>query len=445
MDDIVSDEHNEEEQTVKVFKNFTTQLLAWILVTSFITGGAVGYITLLLLTELEMEQGQVMLVGTVAALLISSLGGIVIYLIARRPLKAVEMASEKAVEVGNGDLTVHFADEKTTDRSEMGRLLLSMDNMVEHLREQGTNMRYTADQLTGSAQEIAASVQEGNVAGESIRSAMDSLNKMLEDNVSATYSSMDLLGTVARTMESIRQEMSSALDSASEMQQEAESGKGLASSSVNAMHAIAGKVEQSSTLNSQLTEMTGEISRITDVISDISAQTNLLALNASIEAARAGEHGRGFAVVAAEVKKLAEQTANSTQEITDLIVDVKRLVGDTSSSMANVKAEVETGVGLVEKAGGAFASIHNSANEVYSHVHSVDSLLDESRGQIDSVVTNSAGIVGMVEEASRYANEVTSAASQQAASLGEVNGAMSELVRVAESLQNETEQMKVEV
>ncbi|WP_214699567.1 methyl-accepting chemotaxis protein [Exiguobacterium sp. s57] len=430
---------------MKVFKNFTTQLLAWILVTSFITGGAVGYITLLLLTELEMEQGQVMLVGTVAALLISSLGGIVIYLIARRPLKAVEMASEKAVEVGNGDLTVHFADEKTTDRSEMGRLLLSMDNMVEHLREQGTNMRYTADQLTGSAQEIAASVQEGNVAGESIRSAMDSLNKMLEDNVSATYNSMDLLGAVARTMESIRQEMSSALDSASEMQQEAESGKGLASSSVNAMHAIAGKVEQSSTLNSQLTEMTGEISRITDVISDISAQTNLLALNASIEAARAGEHGRGFAVVAAEVKKLAEQTANSTQEITDLIVDVKRLVGDTSSSMANVKAEVETGVGLVEQAGGAFASIHNSANEVYSHVHSVDSLLDESRGQIDSVVTNSAGIVGMVEEASRYANEVTSAASQQAASLGEVNGAMTELVRVAESLQNETEQMKVEV
>lgn len=430
---------------MKVLKNFTTQLLAWILVTSFITGGAVGYITLLLLTELEMEQDQVMLVGTVVALLISSLGGSVIYLIARRPLKAVEMASEKAVEVGKGDLTVHFADEKTTDRSEMGRLLLSMDNMVEHLREQGTNMRYTADQLTGSAQEIAASVQEGNVAGESIRSAMDSLNKMLEDNVSATYNSIDLLGAVARTMESIRQEMSSALDSASEMQQEAESGKGLASSSVNAMHAIAGKVEQSSTLNSQLTEMTGEISRITDVISDISAQTNLLALNASIEAARAGEHGRGFAVVAAEVKKLAEQTANSTQEITDLIVDVKRLVGDTSSSMANVKAEVETGVGLVEKVGGAFASIHNSANEVYSHVHSVDSLLDESRGQIDSVVTNSAGIVGMVEEASRYANEVTSAASQQAASLGEVNGAMSELVRVAESLQNETEQMKVEV
>ena len=429
---------------MKIFKNFTTQLLAWILVTSIVTGGSVGYITLLLLTELEMAKGQVMLVGTAVSLLISIIGSIVIYLIARRPLKAIESASDKAVQVGNGDLTVEFANEKTNDRSEMGRLLLSMDNMVGHLREQGTNMRYTADQLTGSAQEIAAAVQEGNVAGENIRQAMDALNKMLEDNVNATYSSMDLLGAVARTMENIRQEMGSALDAASEMQQEAESGKGLASSSVDAMHAIAGKVEQSSTLNSKLTEMTGEISRITDVISDISAQTNLLALNASIEAARAGEHGRGFAVVAAEVKKLAEQTANSTQEITDLIVDVKRLVGDTSSSMANVKAEVETGVGLVEKAGGAFAMIHNSANEVYSHVHSVDALLDESRGQIDSVVTNSAGIVGMVEEASRYATEVTSAASQQAASLGEVNGAMTELVRVAESLQNETEQVKVE-
>ncbi len=105
---------------------------------------------------------------------------------------------------------------------------------------------------------------------------MDALNKMLEENVSATYSSMDLLGAVARTMENVRTEMASALDAASEMQQEAESGKGLASTSVDAMHAIAGKVEQSSTLNSKLTEMTGEISRITDVISDISAQTNYL-------------------------------------------------------------------------------------------------------------------------------------------------------------------------
>jgi len=109
--------YTEEELIVKLFKNFTTQLLAWILVTSFITGGAVGWITLLLLTELEMAKGQVMLVGTAVALLISGIGGAVIYLIARRPLKAIESASDKAVEVGNGDLTVVFASETTTDRS----------------------------------------------------------------------------------------------------------------------------------------------------------------------------------------------------------------------------------------------------------------------------------------------------------------------------------------
>jgi len=161
-------------------------------------------------------------------------------------------------------------------------------------------------------------------------------------------------------------------------------------------------------------------------------------LNASIEAARAGEAGRGFAVVAAEVKKLAEQTATSAKEITDLISGVKRLVNDTANAMTDVQSEVATGVGLVEQAGSSFEEIHHSTENVYSRVKSVDQLVVKSDQEIDQVGLTTANILAMVEEASKHAEQVLQASSHQAASLSEVNGAMEELVAVAEQLQEET-------
>ena len=417
-------------------KNLKMRLFVWVLAISVITGGISAQLTLFLHRGLNVADGTSIWFGAGIGLVLSIIGSALIQLILRQPIKAIEKATETAREVANGNFNVDFEEAKRGD--EVDQLMHELEVMVLHIRKQATQMGNSSDKLTASAQEIAAAVQEGNASGESIQSAMAELSTKMNENVDQAYLSMDALGAVKRTMDEVAKEMNEALKSATVMQTEAENGKTLATDSVEAMHMISSKMEQSATLNGRLTDMTGEISRITDVISDISAQTNLLSLNASIEAARAGDAGRGFAVVAAEVKKLAEQTATSAKEITDLISGVKRLVNDTANAMTDVQKEVATGVGLVEQAGSSFEEIHQSTESVYSRVQSVDQLVIKSDKEIDQVGLTTANILAMVEEASKHAEQVLQASSHQAASLGEVNGAMEELVAVAEQLQEET-------
>ncbi|WP_214845266.1 methyl-accepting chemotaxis protein [Exiguobacterium sp. S90] len=420
----------------KLRSNLKIRLFVWVLVISIITGGISAQLTLFLSRGVDVAENQAILFGAGIGLVLSILGSLLIQLILRQPIKAIEKATQTAREVASGNFDVDFEEAKRGD--EVDQLMHELEVMVVHIRKQATQMGSSSDKLTASAQEIAAAVQEGNASGESIRTAMAELSTKMNENVDQAYLSMDALGAVKRTMDEVAQEMNQALKSATVMQTEAENGKTLATDSVEAMHMISSKMEQSATLNGRLTDMTGEISRITDVISDISAQTNLLSLNASIEAARAGEAGRGFAVVAAEVKKLAEQTATSAKEITDLISGVKRLVNDTANAMTDVQKEVATGVGLVEQAGSSFEEIHHSTEHVYSRVKSVDQLVVKSDKEIDQVGLTTANILAMVEEASKHAEQVLQASSHQAASLSEVNGAMEELVSVAEQLQEET-------
>jgi len=420
----------------KLRKNLKMRLFVWVLGISIVTGGISAQLTLFLHRGLNVADGTSIWIGAGIGLILSIIGSSLIQLILRQPIKAIEKATETAREVANGNFNVDFEEAKRGD--EVDQLMHELEVMVLHIRKQATQMGNSSDKLTASAQEIAAAVQEGNASGESIQSAMAELSTKMNENVDQAYLSMDALGAVKRTMDEVAKEMNEALKSATVMQTEAENGKILATDSVEAMHMISSKMEQSATLNDRLTDMTGEISRITDVISDISAQTNLLSLNASIEAARAGDAGRGFAVVAAEVKKLAEQTATSAKEITDLISGVKRLVNDTANAMTDVQKEVATGVGLVEQAGSSFEEIHQSTESVYSRVQSVDQLVIKSDKEIDQVGLTTANILAMVEEASKHAEQVLQASSHQAASLGEVNGAMEELVAVAEQLQEET-------
>ena len=209
------------------------------------------------------------------------------------------------------------------------------------------------------------------------------------------------------------------------------------------MNSIALTVQQTGEIVSKLGERSKEIGNIVEIISSISGQTNLLALNAAIEAARAGEHGRGFAVVAEEVRKLAEESQNASQQIAELIRSIQEETNRAVASMEDGRREAEKGKENVAATGETFSTILGMVEDVKTASLAVSKRVLELRENMNSIIEGMGAVDSSAKGIGSESQNVSAATEEQAAGMEEIASSSRSLADMATDLQTETDKFKV--
>ena len=353
------------------------------------------------------------------------------------PIKRLKALMEKG---GQGDFSERYA---YIGKDEVGSLSDSYNTMADGMKGLIEMLSETSHHLASSSEQLSSSSEESSKASEHISETIQELAVGSETQMRLMESSSEGIRNVNETTGSITERAKKVAETAEQTSDVSAEGAKRISEVTTQMKSINNNVASLAQSIATLESRINEIGDITKVITDISSQTNLLALNAAIEAARAGEQGKGFAVVADEVRKLAEQTAGSAEQITNLISQIQTDSKNTSLSMTTAANDVDAGINIVQDAGEAFKKIEGSVNELVILVEEVSESLNQLKEHTNTINGSILEVNSMASEAAASTENVSAATEEQVASMQEIAASSTSLAQLASDLQDKIKQFKI--
>ncbi len=315
-----------------------------------------------------------------------------------------------AHHVSEGDLT-----QKITGITDgyMARVADNLNNMINRLHQLISETNNATQIIVESSQTLRGLSQQTGVAAREVSASTNEIASGADNQAEATSFITKSITELAETINTVATNTQKSVDISVATESAIQHGVEAVKVQNTKMEDSYTAIEAVSQAVEMLNDNSAKIEQIVEVIGSIADQTNLLALNAAIEAARAGEHGRGFAVVAEEVRTLAEQSAQSTQEIAALIKqmqgNIHQVVADTNITKEVYSEQAEA----IKATSDIFGTIISSVNQINTEIQEISAATEEMSASTDQLVDNVTEVATIAQQTAANSREVSDLSENQ--------------------------------
>lgn len=366
--------------------------------------------------------------GTVIFILL--IASIISYLLGNMISKPIVTLTAALTKCGELDFTYNQnadLDKYSNRKDEIGIMTKALNVMEDNVRNLLINTLDAGNKVSLTTEELRITSQQSASAAEEVALTINDIARGATEQAESTTEGSQKLMELGNLLEADKKhisELTSAVNTVSELVDQGLTVISGLSEKTKANSDAAGIV-YSSILKTN--DSSGKIIEASNLITSIAAQTNLLALNAAIEAARAGENGRGFAVVADEIRKLAEQSTNTTKTIDNIVMLLRE------DSAAAVKKMEEAGI-IVKEQEETVEQTEVKFNEITTAMENASAavrILNESSTQMED---RKNGILDTMQSLSAVAEENAASTEQASAAMEEQTASIEEIANASEDL-----------
>jgi len=371
-----------------------------------------------------------------ASVLITS---VIIYVIANRLTKPILVVADRAEKLAKGDLSVEIPQDLVKKKDELGKLANAFALMVTDLKNIISKITAASEQVARSSQGLYASGEQVGKAAEDVGNTIMDIAAGAQEQSAQIDTALSNLSDLVKQIHEVHSSTETMEKTTTHIMSDIARGSNSVTESVTRINNLKEDTEDVSKVIFNLGNASNQIGQITEVMSGIAAQTNMLALNAAIEAARAGEAGRGFSIVASQIRKLAEESAEASKNIADLVVEIKNGVDIAVNKMDGSLKAVNSSVSAIEENGDIFNQAEQ-LREIVAHVAQNVRVMAESSRDFELTMQD---ISKASHEFSANSETVSAASEEQVALTNEIVSASKSMAEMSEQLSSLIKMFKI--